>query len=565
LTRAIRRIAIAAILAFGCSNPSPSEHLDGDTSCKPGAACDDGDLDTSNDLCREGGTCVGTPILCPDHDCVEGATPNGVDCDVTYRPDGAVCDDGSVCTDGDLCDAGSCHAGPPVVCDDGDPCTEDACDTALGCASAWVGGEDCIYDCTITGEVLGGSGSRRPNLITNVVVVDGVAIVGTSLGVDLYDVSVPHRPGLVGAVPLPSSVLALEVQSDIVYVALRYGDVVTLDVSDPTAPLPLGVVETEGEVRGMHLSDTTAYLADDDRGLLIYDVSDPSAPVLEGVLSVPGWALDVHVVGDVAFIANRLGLIVADVTKPSAAKQVAFLDTPGYALAVEVQGLKAYVSHRSGVMAVDVTAPTHPVVWSRYYTPGYATALLAQDGVGYVADYEAGLALLDVDVPSQMVSLGALNTPGHTLDVDLVGTTAYLADSEAGLRIVDVSEPSSPIELGAVDDRGSGQSIHLRGDLAYLSDGLGGLSASSTSRTRVSRRSSGGSTRPTVGPGRLTWWARPPTWRRGPRASSSPTSRTPWSRSSSAPWPCPVRPRTCRSSGPWLTWPPDSAVSGSWT
>ena len=138
MSRAIHRIVIAATLAFGCASPAPGARPDDDTSCKPGAACDDGDLGTANDVCREGGACVGAPIVCPAHDCVQQATPNGVDCDVTYRPDGAVCDDGSVCTDGDRCAAGSCRAGAPMVCDDGDPCTEDACDSAVGCTHAEV-------------------------------------------------------------------------------------------------------------------------------------------------------------------------------------------------------------------------------------------------------------------------------------------------------------------------------------------------------------------------------------------------------------------------------------------
>ncbi|MDP6947074.1 MAG: hypothetical protein QF464_23190, partial [Myxococcota bacterium] len=130
MNRVIRSLLMTTLLVVGCGAPGSDVPGGSDDTCTVGAACDDADLSTRDDTCREDGTCAGVAIVCPEHACLLKATPNGVDCDLTMQPDGAVCDDGSVCTDGDRCIEGSCRAGEPMICDDHDPCTEDACDPA---------------------------------------------------------------------------------------------------------------------------------------------------------------------------------------------------------------------------------------------------------------------------------------------------------------------------------------------------------------------------------------------------------------------------------------------------
>jgi len=72
------------------------------------ASCDDGDACTTGDVCG-GSACTGSPVICTTLDqChVAGVCSAGV-CSNTTAPDGAACDDGDASTDNDVCTAGQC-------------------------------------------------------------------------------------------------------------------------------------------------------------------------------------------------------------------------------------------------------------------------------------------------------------------------------------------------------------------------------------------------------------------------------------------------------------------------
>ncbi len=92
-------------------------------------SCDDGDACTENDSCADG-ECAGEEIMCPDGEaCLDG------DC-VAECITADDCDDLDACTD-DACVDGLCSNSPidPALCDDDDACTEDSCDADNGCVN----------------------------------------------------------------------------------------------------------------------------------------------------------------------------------------------------------------------------------------------------------------------------------------------------------------------------------------------------------------------------------------------------------------------------------------------
>lgn len=97
------------------------------------ATCDDGDVCTVGDACKDS-ACAGglVTLACTDgNPCTTDACDIKVGC--TFTASTAVCDDGSACTVGDLCGGGACLPGAVTVCDDADLCTIDACDAKKGC------------------------------------------------------------------------------------------------------------------------------------------------------------------------------------------------------------------------------------------------------------------------------------------------------------------------------------------------------------------------------------------------------------------------------------------------
>ena len=98
-----------------------------------GEPCDDGQIDTANDVCNEEGVCVGGAIECPTGPCILDASPDGVTCKIAYAGEGAPCDDGDATTNGDICDAvGEC-AGTSYTCEPG-LCELSSEPDGVGCA-----------------------------------------------------------------------------------------------------------------------------------------------------------------------------------------------------------------------------------------------------------------------------------------------------------------------------------------------------------------------------------------------------------------------------------------------
>jgi hypothetical protein len=99
--------------------------------------CDDQNSCTLDDVCVEGGQCVGDPNDCDDQNvCTDDrCDPQSGQC--LHEPlIGQACEDGDLCTVKDICVEDptgnvSCE-GIPVICDDGDQCTRDLCDPSTG-------------------------------------------------------------------------------------------------------------------------------------------------------------------------------------------------------------------------------------------------------------------------------------------------------------------------------------------------------------------------------------------------------------------------------------------------
>ncbi len=119
-------------------NPCTQDTCDATKGCEHahanGVPCNDGNLCTQGDLCADGKCQPGDAKPCASKQfCIaaqcEQKTGN---CDFNPKPDGLACDDGSVCTKADKCESGTC-LGAAIACDDDNPCTKDTCHAAKGC------------------------------------------------------------------------------------------------------------------------------------------------------------------------------------------------------------------------------------------------------------------------------------------------------------------------------------------------------------------------------------------------------------------------------------------------
>ena len=134
-----------------------------------GGACDDGDLCTQTDTCTTG-VCAGTPVDCSGltGGCLVGVCNSGTGvCEALPVSDGAACDDGDQCTLDDVCATGVCIAGTPVDCSVlDDICNVGTCIPATGACQATPANEGGSCNdgdpCTINDACSGGTCAGTP-------------------------------------------------------------------------------------------------------------------------------------------------------------------------------------------------------------------------------------------------------------------------------------------------------------------------------------------------------------------------------------------------------------------
>ena len=121
------------------SNPCTTDSCDKDKGCVHAvnvSPCSDGDACTQSDVCVEGNCVPGQAKVCIDNILCTADTCNKTTGNCVYDAqtmNGTPCDDGNVCTLGDNCKNGSCVVGISKDCNDNNPCTDDLCDQLKGC------------------------------------------------------------------------------------------------------------------------------------------------------------------------------------------------------------------------------------------------------------------------------------------------------------------------------------------------------------------------------------------------------------------------------------------------
>lgn len=323
------------------------------------------------------------------------------------------------------------------------------------------------------------------------IVGDLLYAAGTG-GLEVFDVTDPTNPVLLGSVALAGGPSGLAVDGPLAYVAARSGGLFVVDCTNPASPLQVGALATGGMVQDVAVAGNLLYLANDGLGLQIVDVEDPTTPVLVGSLATGGNAQDVAVHGGIAYLADYSeGLQIIDVSDPTIPTLLNNYNPGNIVVDVWVDFPIAYIANwLQDLTIIDVSDPLNPVHLSQTPTDGIVNGVEAHGDRLHVSDRGAGVKVFDVSDPSAPVLVGGVNpvndaesatadgefaavpsrgtgthlvrtshasrlvergsyyAPGTSADVDVQGGRAYLAHSDA-LRILDISSPGSISELGS--------------------------------------------------------------------------------------------------------------------
>ncbi|MFH1896998.1 MAG: PQQ-binding-like beta-propeller repeat protein [Candidatus Desantisbacteria bacterium] len=361
-------------------------------------------------------------------------------------------------------------------------------------------------------------------------------IVGNSRGTFYYyknsgnvfepGIELSRGPTLVAQTSTVGSAQDVFVVGKYAYVAAGELGLQIFDISNPYKPRLLGGFDSSGSAQGVFVRGNYAYLADGVEGLRVVDITDPTAPKEMGGVAprnpqgvkkpqkdegVQPGAMDVYVTGNYAFVACGIGGVqivdVTDPTKPNAGKDDRHgFDVPagGIAGGVFVVGNHVFVACGNvGLQVLEVqdffpttigvNGSTGIVQLGIVDTPGCAMDLWILPNVSsqyvFVADEKGGLRIIDVGADFNVsntdmtaASLLTANVPfedAQNVFVKVHGTRtiAYVSDGVNGFQMVDITDPTAPFSIpsASYNTKDYTSAVWVQDGFIYVADRMAGL------------------------------------------------------------------------------------------
>ena len=266
-----------------------------------------------------------------------------------------------------------------------------------------------------------------------------VAVADGPGGLAVIDITDPPAARIVRSVPsltLGGEAQAVVTAADLAFVGLSTGSVVTVDLVTGGVVERLAVVA--GPVRDMAIAGDAIYVLGIDR---LYALPlRPGQLMVAGSAPAPAPASRVSIGPGAAYVTHLTGAATFGLTDPLAPQPIAPGATPqrwfdfvpngsGVGLACVTPAFQ--VTPALDVSLYDARDPAQPDVFlNTFETPGAALAVAIYNGLGYVADREAGLQVL------------------RYLPIDRAGIAPTVSLSTSGPR-VDLAEEGQLLRLTA--------------------------------------------------------------------------------------------------------------------
>lgn len=202
------------------------------------------------------------------------------------------------------------------------------------------------------------------------------------------------------------------------------------DLSDPTTPTLVGSVDTDEQPVGISTDGQYAFVPTGWDGVLIFNLSDPQSPKLEGIAGTPGYASETapFTVGSRKLLAvadGAQGLRIIDVTNPQGPMQVSSLNPSGdpsaNLIGLSVDGSTIAVAQNGqGFALVDASTPEAPVTLTTHaaepvpdtFNNIYPVTDVALDGQTlFIALGAKGIEAFDISTPSSPVFIDHVLSP----------------------------------------------------------------------------------------------------------------------------------------------------------
>jgi hypothetical protein len=248
-----------------------------------------------------------------------------------------------------------------------------------------------------------------------------------SVSLDIFDISSPAQPVLVGSCPT------------------------ALDYIDEGAPF---------EIAG-----TYGFITDHHTRILVFDLHNPSNPTYLWYLDTPDFT-DYRVLGEYVYLATGDGLSVLDLSVPDTGAVAGSLEC-GFLLKISVRGDYAYALTWDSLLIIDISDPSQPLPLGSVTVGNHESEILLWDSMAILLNDDGDLSMVDVRNPDQPSLQGSIHLPGTIQHMSVSNGWVFTNLGTDRLAVVDVRDPLSPSLQGLYHVPSFSTSLASRDGMVY--------------------------------------------------------------------------------------------------
>ena len=358
-----------------------------------------------------------------------------------------------------------------------------------------------ILDARVGNSIQRASSHHLEGTATDIAVDGNFAYLATTIpGLQIYDVSNPHAPKMVGNLQVAGMVTEkVQVADGYAYLSDPPGQFAStwiVDVRNPARPKAVSSLHSDVLAIGAE----KLYLADSS-GLRVYGRTgtlplQEIGHVFPQPLQMRSLAVEGNIVCATAGEDSLRIFDVSDAANPVLIKTLTGFEFPR---SVTMSGGRAYVRQFGDrpIKIVDLSEPANPKIIGEIPAAGLETmSATVTGGKAYLSGYPFSLQVIDVMDPANPQTIGTYSeNAGVSEEILVSGNRAYLGDWLT-LRILDVSERSNPVEIGRREMAGISD-VALVGSNLFVTSAEGLTMLDVSDAGNITERGKYLSTRPT--------------------------------------------------------------------
>lgn len=324
-------------------------------------------------------------------------------------------------------------------------------------------------------------------------------------GIAKVDILLSGEGVLKGHLPLPTTLLTMDVEEKVVYVSglSNYEGVSAVNIDDIDKKYfdSMRYVDQEyhslwswnGRLYGFRRDGTLFrydkdgvapgatndrfLLAYDDDGIAVYELGEDAQPIHRGSIETQGVVLGALHVDGALFVLHKNGLKVFQGSVLRGIVEVAELEIPGQPTCMNIlRSGFLLVATRDGVVVLDVSDPAATKIIAEAKAPTHLSSqtishnIVVVGDTAYVSEGTGGVYVIDVSRPEKPVLTQIIDTPGKARKMTTRDNILYVADSDMGVFLIDIADKEKALPIGSLPTPLSVESLAVVDDGVIVSN-----------------------------------------------------------------------------------------------